>query len=99
MCDLAGVRDRVPRAIDDFAVDAGGIRAAAGFDVVRNLACMDVVDELLKFPVTPGVKALIAQKTGDPEWLRARPPLVAMKPAEAALLTNAFAAIFAEKAA
>ncbi len=57
------------------------------------------VDELLKVPVTPGVKALIAQKTNDPDWLRARPPLVAMKPAEAAHLTNAFAALFAEKAA
>jgi 4-hydroxy-tetrahydrodipicolinate synthase len=57
------------------------------------------VDELLKVPVTPGVKALIAQKSNDKEWLRARPPLVALTAAEAAQLTNAFAAIFAEKAA
>jgi 4-hydroxy-tetrahydrodipicolinate synthase len=58
-----------------------------------------LVDELLKYPVTPAVKALIAQKTGNKEWLRARPPLMAMTATDAASLTKASSAIFTEKAA
>jgi 4-hydroxy-tetrahydrodipicolinate synthase len=58
-----------------------------------------LVDELLKYPVTPAVKSLIAHKTGDRDWLRARPPLMAMRPADHASLTGACSTIFANKAA
>jgi 4-hydroxy-tetrahydrodipicolinate synthase len=58
-----------------------------------------LVDELLKYPVTPAVKSLMAHKTGDKEWLRARPPLMAMTAADHAALTGAYATIFADKAA
>jgi 4-hydroxy-tetrahydrodipicolinate synthase len=70
--------------------------ARDGRDDVR---IVQLVDELLKYPVTPAVKSLIALKTGDKEWQRARPPLVALTPADSASLTNAYSAIFADKAA
>jgi 4-hydroxy-tetrahydrodipicolinate synthase len=60
---------------------------------------VQLVDELLKYPVIPAVKALVAHKTNDGEWLRARPPLVALKSQEAAAMGGAFAALFAERAA
>ncbi len=31
--------------------------------------------ELLKYPVTPAVKAMVARTTGDERWLAVRPPL------------------------
>jgi 4-hydroxy-tetrahydrodipicolinate synthase len=60
---------------------------------------VQLVDEVLKYPVTPAVKSLIALKTTAQDWRRVRPPLMALTQAEAALLTNAYSAIFAEKAA
>jgi 4-hydroxy-tetrahydrodipicolinate synthase len=57
------------------------------------------VDELVKYPVIPALKSLIAHKTGDGEWRRARPPLSALAQTDHALLTNAYSAIFTEKAA
>ena len=50
-------------------------------------------------PIFPAVKSLIAHKTGDREWRRARPPLSALAQTDHALLTNAYSAIFTEKAA
>jgi 4-hydroxy-tetrahydrodipicolinate synthase len=58
-----------------------------------------MVDEVLKHPVTPAVKALVAHRTGDAAWLNVRPPLVAIDPATAARLGATFDAIFAAKAA
>jgi 4-hydroxy-tetrahydrodipicolinate synthase len=60
---------------------------------------VQLVDEVLKYPVIPAVKTLIAHKTNDKEWRRTRPPLTPMNQADSALLTNAYLAIFAEKAA
>jgi 4-hydroxy-tetrahydrodipicolinate synthase len=60
---------------------------------------VQLVDELEKYPVIPALKALLAQKTDDKEWLRARPPLMAMTQADAALLASAASAIAAERAA
>jgi 4-hydroxy-tetrahydrodipicolinate synthase len=62
-------------------------------DIVR------LVDELLKYPVTPAVKALVAHKAADQGWLRARPPLLALTPADVAALTGAYDAAFRDKAA
>jgi 4-hydroxy-tetrahydrodipicolinate synthase len=58
-----------------------------------------LVDELVKYPVIPAVKSLIAHKTGDKDWLRTRPPLVPMTQTDCALLTGDYSAIFAERAA
>lgn len=54
-----------------------------------------LVNELLKFSVTPAVKALIAHRTNDPAWLNVRPPLVALSEAQAVRLADAYEAIFA----
>jgi 4-hydroxy-tetrahydrodipicolinate synthase len=60
---------------------------------------VQLVDELIKYPVIPAVKSLIAHKTDDKEWLGTRPPLMPMTEADDALLTGAYSAIFTEKAA
>lgn len=52
----------------------GEIRAMAedGRDDAR---VESFVLELLKYPVTPAVKVMVARKTGDDRWLTVRPPL------------------------
>lgn len=45
-----------------------------------------MVDELLRHAVTPAVKSLVADRTGDPAWRRVRPPLRALDDTEAARL-------------
>jgi 4-hydroxy-tetrahydrodipicolinate synthase len=49
-----------------------------------------MVDEILKFPVTPAVKALLAHRQNDPAWLNVRAPLVALTQSEAARLTETY---------
>ena len=60
---------------------------------------VQLVDELLKYPVIPAVKSLIAHKTSDQDWRRTRPPLTALTQTDHAQLTNAFSATFTDKAA
>ena len=48
-----------------------------------------LVDALLKLPVIPAVKSLLADQTGDPSWLRCRPPLMALTDTQAAHLRAA----------
>jgi 4-hydroxy-tetrahydrodipicolinate synthase len=57
-----------------------------------------LVDELLKYPVVPAVKALVARSTGDGRWLAPRAPLVALRPEECSALESAFSALFQSKA-
>jgi len=52
-----------------------------------------LVGEVLKYPVTPAVKALIAHRAGDEAWLNVRPPLVPLTSGDASRLTGAFQAI------
>ena len=49
-----------------------------------------LVNEILKFPFTPAVKALLAHRQKDPAWLNVRPPLEALSEAEAARLAHAY---------
>jgi 4-hydroxy-tetrahydrodipicolinate synthase len=42
-----------------------------------------LVDTVVSFPVLPAVKALIADKHADPQWLAVRVPLDALPPAQA----------------
>jgi 4-hydroxy-tetrahydrodipicolinate synthase len=41
-------------------------------------AIFGLVEQVLRHPVTPAVKALLAARTGNAEWRRARPPLEAL---------------------
>jgi 4-hydroxy-tetrahydrodipicolinate synthase len=45
-----------------------------------------LVEAVLKHPVTPAVKALVAHRTGDAGWIRVRAPLVATPPEARATL-------------
>lgn len=42
-----------------------------------------LVDEVLKYPVMPAVKALLARRTGDEAWMNVRPPLLRLPSADA----------------
>jgi 4-hydroxy-tetrahydrodipicolinate synthase len=55
---------------------------------------IELVNEILKFPVTSAVKALIAHRQNDPAWLNVRAPLVALTEAEAARLADIELRIF-----
>jgi 4-hydroxy-tetrahydrodipicolinate synthase len=58
-----------------------------------------LVNEVLKFPVIPAVKGLIAHRTRDPGWLPVRPPLIALTASQAARLAQIYDGIFASAAA
>ncbi|MEX2692814.1 dihydrodipicolinate synthase family protein [Rhizobium mongolense] len=57
------------------------------------------VAELLKYPVTPAVKAMIAHLSDDEMWLAVRPPLVSITGEGCNKLALAFDALFRKKAA
>ena len=42
----------------------------------KNTGINALITELLKFPITPGVKAILALKTENDIWLNVRPPLI-----------------------
>ncbi len=69
---------------------------AAGIEDARILR---LVEELLRFPVTPAVKALVAHHYRDPAWLAPRPPLVALDKAGAEQMARALDALFAPQPA
>ncbi|HEY5742613.1 MAG TPA: dihydrodipicolinate synthase family protein [Terrimicrobiaceae bacterium] len=54
----------------------------------------ELVLEILKFPVTAAVKALLAHRDKDPAWSKVRPPLVSLAPSEMAQLGNCYDRIF-----
>jgi 4-hydroxy-tetrahydrodipicolinate synthase len=58
---------------------------------------VELVNEVLKFPVTPAVKALLAHRLNDPAWLNVRAPLVALTEKEGVRLTDAYRRIFEKK--
>ncbi|MDX8467284.1 dihydrodipicolinate synthase family protein [Mesorhizobium sp. VK23B] len=55
--------------------------------------------ELLRHPVIPAVKAMVARQTGDERWLTVRPPLEPVAPPERQQLGAAFDRLFATQAA
>ncbi|MGH6858687.1 MAG: dihydrodipicolinate synthase family protein [Phyllobacterium sp.] len=62
-------------------------------------AIVAAVDELLKFPVTPAVKALVAHHSGDESWRRARAPLQALSDPDYQRLTGIVDRLFEAAAA
>ena len=53
--------------------------------------------EILKFPVTPAIKALLAHRDDDPAWATARPPLVKLSKAETTSLVLAYDRITSQR--
>jgi 4-hydroxy-tetrahydrodipicolinate synthase len=52
-----------------------------------------LVDLLLRYPVTPGIKALVAHVSGDAAYLRTAPPLLPLSGDARDVLTRAFEAL------
>lgn len=59
----------------------------------------DFVAELLKYPVTAAVKAMVARLRDDEMWLAVRPPLVSISEEGQSQLALAFDSLFRSKAA
>ena len=57
------------------------------------------VAELLKHPVTPAVKVMVATMTNDETWLAVRPPLTSISAGGRRELASAFESLFRTKAA
>ena len=85
---ISGLANLFPRLLKALAVD--------GRDDPR---ITELVVEVLKYPVTPAVKALVAHKTGDAGWRAVRPPLVALRDEDATRLAARYDALFAAEPA
>lgn len=57
------------------------------------------VQQLLNYPVTPAVKALVARHMRDPEWRRVRAPLLALNDADFEAIGRVFDQLHLAKAA
>lgn len=66
--------------------------AAIIANAAPDAAVSGMVDALMDHAVTPAVKSLVAERTGEPGWRRVRPPLRALNEAEASRLRAAVAA-------
>lgn len=62
-------------------------------------AMIQAIDELLKFPVIPAVKAMVAHHTGDASWRRARAPLQDLSDSDYKRLAGIFDRLFVAAAA
>lgn len=89
------------------AVRAGGAGAISGMgnvcpgrvrrlavDGVDDPALCELVEAVIRTPVTPAVKALVAHVTGDAAWARTRAPLEPTPPATAAALAELHDRVF-----
>ncbi|RVC03751.1 dihydrodipicolinate synthase family protein, partial [Mesorhizobium sp. M7A.F.Ca.AU.001.01.1.1] len=74
------------------------IRAMAG-DGRDDTRVERFVLELLKHPVTPAVKVMVARKTGDDRWLAVRPPLEPIGSQGRQQLADAYDGLFARESA
>jgi len=60
---------------------------------------VSTVQQLLNYPVTPAVKAMVARHTGDMEWRRVRAPLVSLNDADFNAIGSVFDRLHMAKAA
>lgn len=84
---ISGLANVCPGALLPLAVDG------QGDERVNRL-----VDEVLRHPVIPAVKTLVAHRTGDAAWLTVRAPLVRLSESGRETLSSAFDALFAARA-
>jgi 4-hydroxy-tetrahydrodipicolinate synthase len=57
---------------------------------IDDPAIAALVDLVLRFPVTPAVKELVAMTTGEGAWRRVAPPLAPLSPAQRSDIADAF---------
>jgi 4-hydroxy-tetrahydrodipicolinate synthase len=58
---------------------------------------VDLVNEVLKYPVTPAVKSLLARRKNDAAWFNVRPPLARISNQDTDELASAYDTIFAQE--
>jgi 4-hydroxy-tetrahydrodipicolinate synthase len=85
---ISGVANFLPQEVRAMAVEGRDDRRVE-----------DLVEELLNFPVTPAVKALVAHTTGDDVWLGVRPPLVPVAASDRQRIGATFDSLFRTQAA
>jgi 4-hydroxy-tetrahydrodipicolinate synthase len=86
-------------AISGLANVLGAEVRAMAVDGKEDHRVTDLVNFILKFPVTPSVKVLVARTTGNSVWLNVRPPLVKVTAADRDQIGQIFDRAFATKAA
>jgi 4-hydroxy-tetrahydrodipicolinate synthase len=57
---------------------------------IHDSRIVELVNEVLKYPVTPAVKALLARGRNDDAWSNVRPPLVRLSDQDANDLGRAY---------
>ena len=85
---ISGLANVCPQALLPLARDG------RGDERINSL-----VDEVLKFPVIPAVKALVAHRSADSNWLHVRAPLTALRDIDVLRLSSAYDRLFEAKAA
>jgi 4-hydroxy-tetrahydrodipicolinate synthase len=81
---ISGLANIIPQALQALA------EHGEGDERVNRL-----VDEVLRYPVVPAVKALVAHRAKDTAWEAVTPPLRGLAPAEADSLRSSFDHLFA----
>jgi 4-hydroxy-tetrahydrodipicolinate synthase len=86
---------------------AGAISGLANFCPAELLPLMElgtndpqiigIVNEILKYPVTPAIKALLAYRRNDARWSIVRPPLTRISPQDSQVLAAAYDRIFGQE--
>jgi 4-hydroxy-tetrahydrodipicolinate synthase len=84
---ISGLANICPKALLPLAVNG------QGDERIDRL-----VDEVLKYPVVPAVKALVAHRTRDAAWLNVRSPLVPLSAHDVEHLGSVYADHFADQA-
>ncbi|MDO1584871.1 dihydrodipicolinate synthase family protein [Rhizobium oryzicola] len=85
---ISGMANLMPQEIRAMAVD--------GRDDAR---VTELVEFILKFPVTPSVKVLVARVTGNAVWLNVRAPLVTIPAQDRERIGQAYEKAFSTRAA
>ncbi|MGF9563857.1 dihydrodipicolinate synthase family protein [Neorhizobium sp. JUb45] len=94
-----GVRLGGQGAISGVANFAAPEVAAMANEGREDARVVELVVELLKHPVTPAVKAMVARELGDEKWLAVRAPLLSISTDVQKQLGNVFDGLFRTKAA
>ncbi len=89
-CLAAGVRLGGQGAISGMANVCPDRLASMVHEGRDDPGLSDFVDQLVRYPVIPGVKAMVAHRSGDKAWLATRAPLRPLSESEAKQLVGHF---------
>ncbi|MFC1459992.1 dihydrodipicolinate synthase family protein [Microvirga arabica] len=93
-----GVRRGGQGAISGLANICPGVLRPLAIDGQDDQRINRLVDEVLKYPVVPAVKALLTRRTGDEAWLNVRAPLVRLPAMDVGQLGAFYDDLFMDKA-